>query len=616
MAYPGESTFPGATTFPGVTIPPGVVTEHDVGDLYAAPQGVPPRDALLVKLTPPGGRGGSVVRECPSDLVFDSTAPGGHGGMSCTIDWVDGQPPPDALAIAATAEVIDRRNGGTIWYGHVVDPGYTRTGTGAAHKISCLGFYTVLDTEARVLAYIDRDLGAWLNVNDYPAGTGQIVDDLSLGTHPQDWVDPTTSVIEQTYPQGSSLDASTPSHMTMQYLPSKYTSGPDIVMLLASVQGRADANFRIHIRVRNAANNANDVYVVDYDDLSPNAVDFYIAEGTGAWTTINARWAELRFEYSGSSDATASRDWWLRWGNLAVAFQRVDRNGDNAESRTPYLHVWQIVDDVIGRMLRTQLDISAAIAQPDVLVEQAAWWGGITARGVFDFIEDLYPQAYWAVWEPQADTKPRFEYLPWRTHPRYIIPPGSASIALAGGGDELFNRAVVAYQTSKGVPASVTVVGFVQELDAADVDRTMVLDVTGEGPLSKKAASARGLDALASQDILRSSGTATVFGPVYDVKSGRMIEPWEIRAGWPVVLGGGVLRADGGSAYSLTGSRDGRSTFRLTQVQYTVSSASAELTLDGGGRNLFNRVRRPIPRQRRSAVVAAREAAGGAKRRG
>jgi hypothetical protein len=612
MAYVPVS--PGATTWPGIYTPPGA-DEHDVGDLYGPPLGTPPREALLVKFTPPGGRGGSVVRECPADLTFDSTAPGGHGSMQCTIDWPDGYPPPEALAVAATAQVIDRRHGGTIWYGHVIDPGYTRTGTGASHQVSALGYHTVLDTEARVLAYVDRDLGQWLSINDYPAGTAQIVDDLSLPQHPGDWVEPTTSVIEMTYPQGASLDASTPSHMTVQYLPTKYTDGPDIVMVLASVQGRSAANFAVRLRVRNAANSVNNVYIADYDDLSPDPDHFYVFEGAGDWTTVNARVGELRFEYSGGSDATASRDWWLRWANLAVVFQRVGQDGANTPSSSTYVYAYDVVNDVIGRLLRQKLDIAEAIAEPDTLIEQAAWWGGVTARGVFDFIEDQYANAYWAVWEPRAGVLPRFEYLPWASHPRYILPPGAAKIALAGGGDELANRAVVSYQTSRGVPASVTVSGYVQELDRAGIVRTVVVDLTGEGALSKSSAAKKGLAALSQSNVIRSSGSATVTAPIYDVKEGRMVEPWEIRAGWPVVLADGVLRADGGTAFGLTGARDGRSTFRLTEVQYSASSGTAELTLDGGARNLFNRVRHPVPRRKKTLAQLAREKAGSTPRK-
>jgi len=600
MAYAGSSTFPGATTFPGITTPPGVVTEG-LAEARSAPQGVNPRDTLLVKFTPPTGVGGSIVRDCPADLVWDNTAPGGHGSMSCTIDWPDGWPPPDGLVVAALAQVIDGRSGQVIWHGQVVDPGYTRTSTGASHRVQALGFYTVLDTQAASLAYVDRDLGNWLSANDYPGGSAQIVDDISLGQHSGDWVEPTTSVVEMVYPDGSKLDASTPSHMTMQYLPGKYASaGQDIVLVLGTVKSRGnDGGFFVDVQVRNAAGTTTQKPFHEvYTDVELG-VDFTVRQAVGAWTMGDARVAELRFVYN-SVDATAIRDWWLRWGNMAVVFQKVNRFGDVAGTPSTSVTAAQIVDDVIGRLLRTKLDISSAIAAPTTLVEQAAWWGGVTAAEVFDFIEDLNPANYWAVWEPQESALPRFEYLPWAVHPRYIIPPDAATISLAGGGDELANRAVVSYQTSNGVPASVVISGTVPELSAAGLTRTIVVDLTGEGTLSRNSAISKGTDALAAANIQRSSGTATVFGPVFDVKAGRMVEPFEIRAGWPVVLGGGVLRADGGTAYSLKGTRDGRSTFRLTEASYSASSASMELTLDGGGRSLFNRVKAPVPKRRKA----------------
>ncbi len=591
MAWASSTTFPGATTFPGFFTPP--VGEGLVPSGRTAPLGLPPKGVLLVKFTPPTGKGMPVVRECPDDLQFGSTAPGGFESMSCTIDWPDNNtPPPDALVTAATAQVIDGRNGNVVWHGHIVDPGFTKAGTGASHRVSSLGYYTVLDTQVAALAYVDRDLGNWLDIHDYPAGGGQIVDNLSLGAHSGDWVEPTTSVIEQTYPDGSKLDASTPSHMTMQYLPGRYGPNQDITMVLGSYDSPSSADFRIKIRVKNIDGT---VLQTPLDDSYAGAnIDWYVFQGSGAWTSTTIRSAEMRFE-----------DYWLRWGNMAVVFDRVDRNGATVGAPSTYVTCADLVEDVIGRLLRSQLDISEAIAMPTTLVESAAWFGGISAHGVFDFVEDLEPDLYWAVWGPEQFPEPRFEYVPWRVRPRYLIPPDSASITLAGGGDDLANHGLVAYQTSRGVPASLVVSGDVPELTAAGVDRTMLIDLTGEGPLSKTTATSKGLDALNTANIQRTSGTATVTGPVFDQKEGRMIEPWEIRAGWPVVLAGGVLRADAGYPFSTTGSRAWSSSFRLTQVQYSASSASAELTLDGGGRNVFNRVRRPVPRVRK--LIKGRE---------
>lgn len=596
MAYPGSTTYPGTTTWPGVPyVDPSPGPEGDIPEPRTGPIGQPPTEALLVVFTPPTGVGAPVVRECPADLQFGSTAPGGFEALTCTIDWPDGWPPPDGLATASIAQVVDRRNGEVIWHGHVVDPGYTRTGTGASHHIAAQGFSTVLDTQAGALAYVDRDLGSWLYAKDYPAGSAQMVDDLSLPQHPSDWVDQTTSVIQQDISKGSALDASTPTHATMQYLPAKYgATHQDIICILGTFDCTNSADFRIKVRVVTQAGTVDTVMDRAYTSLSK---DFRLFEGDGTWDITNARVAQLRWEYGGASDAAASRDYFVRWGNLAVVFRRNNRAGDPVTDPSTSVKCSDLVDDVIGRMLADDLLISADIAAPDTLVEHAVWWEGITARGVFDFVARLEPDFYWAVWEPQViGGKARFEYVTWRTYPRYVIPPDSATINLVGGADDLADVALVSYQTSNGVPASTVVRASVPELTAAGVSRTLMVDLTGEGTLSAASAAAKGLHALRTANLQRSSGSATVFGPVLDMRTGRMVEPWEIRAGWNVVLGGGQLRADGGLAYSTTGSRDGRSTFRATAVTYSASSQTAEITLDGGRRSLFNRVRRPLPR--------------------
>lgn len=594
MAYPGDS--PGAVTFPGVGIPPEV-TEVDVPGLFAAPQGVHPRDALLVKFTPPTGKGGTITRVCPTDLQFDNTAPGGFGAMTCTIDWAEGDAPPDGLVVAAIAQVWDRRTGDIIWHGHVVDPGYLRTGAGASHQVACQGFHTVLQTSVLPLAYIDRDLGRWVDAKTFASGSAGIVDDISLTVQPDDWVDPSKSILQMDIPEGSKLDASTPTHLTMQYLAPKYGPVGDIVRVQGTHDGTNDADYRIKVRTVNDLGNVTTVMDRTY---AATQHAFRLTQGAGSWTTTACRVLQLRWEWAGATDsAGAVRDYFLRWGNLAVIFQMVDRAGNDRAPLTSSITVGDIVDDVIGRMLATKLDISARIESPDDLVEQAAWFEGVSAADVFDFLEDITPDYYWAVWAPQLDRdEPRFEFRAWRGHPRYVLDQAT-KLTLAGGGDEIYNRAVVAFSAANDVPASVIVSGDVPELTAAGVTRTMQVDLTGEGPLTEATARRKGLAALASAGLQRTSGTAEVTAPVFDVREGRMIEPWEMRAGWSVVLTGGVLRADGGKAFSEVGARDGRSTFRVTGVSYSAATATATLDLDGGGRNLFNRVRRPLPVVRR-----------------
>jgi hypothetical protein len=602
MANVGSTTNPSTSTFPGfLTAGP---IEVPVPEQPAAPSGMPPQDVLIVVITPPTGRGAPIIQPCPSDLQFTNTAPGGFEAMNCTLDWPTNTPPVGLLT-AATAQVIDRRTAAILWHGHVVDPGYTRTGTGASRKIACQGFQTILDTNAASVGYVDRDQSQWHLARDYKAGSAQIVDDLSLPPHPQDWADPSESVIEMDIPEGSKLYSDPRTTMTMTYRPPKYSANhQDIIAIQGSFDGTNDAAYRVHIRV---ATQAGTVQTIMDRDYGGSPVNFRLQLGSGTWTQTGSRVGQLQWVYDGAGMALpAPRDYYLRWGNLAVVLARVDRNGTDVVDPGVDVTTGDIVHDICGRMLRDDLLISSApsaIERPDTLVEQATFWDGATARQLFEWVAEQEPDYYWAVWEPiygfPGVDRPRFEYRSWLAAPRYIIPPGAARVELAGGADDLASHALVSYQAMNDVLATLVVAGDAPELDAAGIKRMTLVDLTPEGPISAKSAQSKGLSQLRQQNDQRTSGTALVTGPVMDLRTGRMVEPWEIRAGWTVVIADGALRADGGHPYSLTGARDGRTSFRCTSAQYFVGSRGMELALDGGGRNLFRRTRIPLPRAKK-----------------
>ncbi|GAB3250906.1 hypothetical protein [Kineosporia babensis] len=607
MAHVGSGTNPSTSTFPGFATDPGSLGEGPVPEPPGPPTGIPPQSALIVVVNPPAGKGAPIVQECPADLQFTNTAPGGFEAMNCTLDWPDNTPPV-GLYTAATAAVIDRRTGEYLWWGHVVDPGYTKTGTGASRRIACQGFQTVLDTQAGAVGYIDRDQSQWRLARDYKAGSAQIVDDISLPQHPQDWADPSLSLIEMDIPEGSRLYASpTRTTMTMTYRPPKFSANKqDIVCIQGTFDGTNDAAYRVKVRV---ATQAGTVQTVMDRDYGGSPVHFRLRLGAGDWTQVGSRVGQLQWVYDGSgAGLPAPRDYYLRFGNLAVVFDRVNASGATVIDPGTDVTTGDIVHDLCGRILFGDLFIDAApsaIAKPDTKVEQATWWDGATVRQIMEWVGEIETDYYWAVWEPRYGVKgpdpARFEYRSWLTAPRYIIPPGAAKVELAGGADDLATHALVTYQTSADVPASVVVAGQAPELEAAGVNRIAHIDLTPEGALTERTAKSKGLSALRARNDQRTSGTALVTSPVMDVRTGRMIEPWEIRAGWNVVIADGNFRADGGHPYSLTGSRDGRTTFRCTSAQYFVSSRGMELALDGGGRNLFRRTRIPLPRLRRPA---------------
>jgi hypothetical protein len=581
----------------------GAVPGTTPGDVSAARTrgliGQPATDCLLVVFQAPGG-GPTLVRECPPDLSITSSAPGGYDSMTCTLDWPSGWPAPEQLTAAAVARVIDRRNGGTIWYGQVIDPGRKTTDSAGTHRVAARGFQTVLDTTGGAVAYVDRDMGRWRWAGDYKAASGTEVQDISLGAHAGDWVAATQSVLETSVPEGAAAKGTPRTVATWQYLPGRYSeAGQDILLILGTVGAASASTWRYQIAIRNQANTVTTTVLSELvSTATGSATDFTLFRGAGSWTPDEVRSINAILQWSSTANGTQPDDFWLRWGNLAVVYNTLNRFGVPTGEVSAEVPAWRLVNDVIGRWLRDDLEITQAIAQPTELVEHATWFEGTTPREVFDFVEDLDNSNYWAVWEPGVTGRPQFEYVPWATKPRYILNASNSTIELAGGGEDLFNRAVVTYQGSKEV-ATTVVQGYVRELTAAGQERTLMVDLTGDGQMSLSVAQARGLRALTRANDDKATGAATITGPVFDAKLNRMIEPWEVRAGWNIVAGQGVLRADGGYVYDTAGGKRG-ATYRVTDAQFDAASNTCRLTLDGGTRSLFSRVRiRPPSKKKR-----------------
>lgn len=313
-------------------------------------------------------------------------------------------------------------------------------------------------------------------------------------------------------------------------------------------------------------------------------------------------------------------DGYVRFANIAVIFYLVDKLGNRLTSTQSVqgVHAGGIMHDMIGRMLVGKVEAGATVFYPtSPAVDQAAWWGGATAREIADFVQDIQPDYWWAVWEPGPSGKPRFEYRPWVTSGngiasngfRYYLTPRVADLRFTGGLDDVFNRALVVYSRADGVPGSVVVSGTVADLTNLGQTRTTIIDISDRGPMTGGTASAIGVQELAKVNLERSSGSAVVSGPVLDRITGRTVYPWELLPGWLARTSQPADRTFSVPSYQV---QDGVCQFRVTQVVFDASSGTAELTLDGGARSLFRRRKSPAapkargPRRSQSAPGALR----------
>lgn len=138
-----------------------------------------PLDALLVRFSPPGGRGEPLVFPCPPDLRFDRSVPGGAKTLSCTLYFPAGTATPPALTELAEVRVIDRRTGATVWYGDLTDPGLTAGPGGQRYAITAGGAQGRLDGWRRVYGLVDRAQESWQPVGDFAGASSSFSGDLT-----------------------------------------------------------------------------------------------------------------------------------------------------------------------------------------------------------------------------------------------------------------------------------------------------------------------------------------------------------------------------------------------------------------------------------------------------
>ncbi len=473
-----------------------------------APVTVTAKDALVVAVTAPGSGGRTKTWPCPPDLRYTITAPGGFDTLSATLTVPDPSTPPlDVIQAGAPIEVVDGRTGDTLWYGTLDDPGSAVTYGRSSFKVTATGRRKILETVSHAYALCDRDLGNWTPDNDWPQSSPTRGPGTGFVAHPGDWpTDDPDGYWE--FPQPDDSKMRTNDAMQLRYRP------------LARSADRADLDTRLvwmfassDCSTAGTADDLVQVYVQTADGLTTNKVaenqwsttilnDTFSA-GVGAWV-IDAYQAIVGWRYTGAA-VTRAADRWLRFANLALYFQVLDKDGNRLTpgQTVTSLHAGGILNDMVGRFLKGRVEAGATVFNPNTpAVDQAAWWGGATAREIADFVQDVQPDYWWAVWEPGPSGLPRFEYRPWRitgatgvgiNEFRYLFTPRDTDLRLAGGIDDLYNRALVIYERADGVPASLYVSGTVAELTYLKETRTAVVDLTGRGPVGATTASNLGL---------------------------------------------------------------------------------------------------------------------------
>lgn len=417
---------------------------------------------------------------------------------------------------------------------------------------------------------------------------------VSFSQHPSDYINAGQSwFLQEGFSQGT--DVSPSAHSTHIYTP-----GGKIVRVWGTVLSNiADSNFRAVVAAAHpeiaSPGPAHD------QAWTTSQVHWDVKAGDGAWDSgqpvaenLFIAWQRVNSDFIAAGDVT------IWWANLVVIHRRYGWDGALVDAAaSPALTTEQLVKDLIGRGFGTVVEFDptrTALGTPwDTAIIQAAWWNGVSAREVLGLAAAKSPRMWWALFEPGATGRPTLDIGRWDGPARYVFPAESVKLEMSGGAADVANRCLVRYIGTTFGQSKTTWVAEVRAhvplLDDAGLTRTMTLDITSEGLLPTQDARARGISALRLASLSKTAGRVTIREPVYDRVQGRMVNPWEVRAGSPVIVCDAPLDYSRSTSLTDSTAEDGVAVFRATTMAYDSGRNEATLTLDGGSRSLIGRLK-------------------------
>jgi len=523
------------------------------------------------------------------DLVFGSTSPGGFDTATLTLH----RPLtliPGEVAQFARLYIYDARNGNTVWEGRLQDPGRSAGSNGETYALASVGGQAHLQDDTRQLFYVDTDMTRWDQVDKTTAAaTLEQIGDFN---------DTGVPVMILRIPMGTAVNPTDPSRVVV---------GHRGIAAAGQKMARLSYNYDCGLT---AATITHSMYAAT-EGVGTADVAFSTTFSTTSSSTsrvIGTNWTAgrnrpiIRFHYTGTAGNVSADTWWLLISGMSLQATRYDQSGNElltgASYTTDTVLASQVVADVLGRILGATIDgANATIATTSFPIEQLAYPDGVTPAKI---LEDLigFEQAYtWHVWDSNpANGKFRFEWVPWSTDVRYEtdVVDGFDSPA---SGNTVYDRVAVRYHNRGTIRVPIRTQS-VPMLTAAGFSRTAFIDLGDEASTAANANQV-GDQFLSEHQYPVNGGRLTVRSPIVDYDTGRMVQPWEIRAGT-------LIRVRGVTPYpnalnSGTG-RDGNTIFKIASTSYSSSDAAATLELDSFApsvsRALAALVRRPYVRRR------------------
>jgi hypothetical protein len=525
-----------------------------------------------------------------ADLQYTSTSPGGYENCTIRLHRPLSFTP---LEVAQFGRLYVYASTGIVWEGRLQDPGRTAGDEGEVYEIAAVGGSAHLQDDTRQLIYVDADPANWDRIDAATAAAEvqQLADTGAVAGSD-------TPALSLRIPQGTSVDGAIPSRAVAAH---RGIAAAGLKMAHVSFlwdAGLTSANLTASLYAATEGVGAADIAW---------SATFNIAGGSQT-RVVSTDWTNgrnrpiVRFHYTAGAASVSADTWWLQLTDLVVRTLLLSKDGTERLAggtyTAPTVTAFDVVNDLLGRVLVDTIDgTNATVDATSFPIEHLAYPDGVTAAQVLD---DLikFEQAYtWHVWKSNPDNNDLFgfEWVAWPTSARYEADVIDGFSAPASG-NTVYDQVAVRWHNRGTIRVSLRT-QTVTALDDAGFSRTAFIDL-GDEASTQANAHRVGDQFLAEHQYPLNAGRLTIRRPIVDLVAGRMVQPWELRAGY-------LIRVRGVESYpdSLNvAGRNGVTVFKVAAVSYSASDNTATLDLDtfapSVARAMATLARRPPARRR------------------
>lgn len=497
------------------------------------------------------------------DIQYRSTMPGGFASATITLDRpliID----PAEIDLYAHLWVYDR-SGGTQWEGRLWEPDRSVSADGQIWKLAAVG--PSAHAEDRNEPYVPVDT----SIDDFEMfGGSRPTGSVSQATTPDSTEDGVKCQI------GSGDATPTNGYVAARSLRVQ-NAGMKLARVSASVVGGGNAALW---RCRGYAYGPND----DPDQLFDLPLSTTASHGNAA--VIGEDFADGQyapyFRIERAGDATpADGNAWALFFRIVIRTALLHEYGAPVtDYSNDFVYAHEIVADILGRWLPKFSGAKAFIEETSFQIDQLSWPNGVTPAQVLARLMELEPGYTWGAWESEPTTGlHRFEWIKW---PNTVELEADIDDGFDGPGSaaDLRNRVTVVWRDRKKRYRSTSVDNPVPALTAAGLIRQDRLDLGEDSGSSRNAQ--RAADAfLDEHSVPPNAGTLVVGRAILNIRTGRMLNPWELRPGVLIRVRGIRPYPDSLNAVS----RDGWTVFRVVSTDYSSATGLARLELDSFSRS-------------------------------